>query len=239
MIPSVEPHEVPRDSGPEYNLQAVVWDAVSSDPSVGVLIADEKGRAVFCNDQAAEVYRGPGAKGPECLGLGWAARLPSDAVQQRIKILESVKALGKPMAIRAMFGGIQTLVVVHPIPPHADGPMRFLMMLRPVPGDGSADEVTAGLPLIKTNAIDLGPLNVLSPRELEVLALVGQNLSSKAIAEILHRSEKTIENHRYSISKKLDGAGATKLAALARRAGLTMEDASRKRFPMPPKPPSE
>ncbi|MDX9911451.1 MAG: response regulator transcription factor [Phycisphaerales bacterium] len=46
-------------------------------------------------------------------------------------------------------------------------------------------------------------LNQLSRRELEVLNLIGQGYSNKRIAEIICRSAKTVESHRYRISRKL------------------------------------
>ena len=76
---------------------------------------------------------------------------------------------------------------------------------------------------------DLGPLEVLTPRELEVLALLGQGLSLKQIAKVLYRSVKTIDNHRASIGKKLAIDDRVKLAEIAFRAGLTVRDAERER----------
>lgn len=46
-------------------------------------------------------------------------------------------------------------------------------------------------------------LDTLSRRELEVLTLLGQGLSNTRIAQILCRSAKTIESHRYRIAHKL------------------------------------
>jgi len=46
-------------------------------------------------------------------------------------------------------------------------------------------------------------LELLSTRELEVLHLLGQGLSNVRIAKLLCRSAKTIESHRYRISRKL------------------------------------
>lgn len=48
-----------------------------------------------------------------------------------------------------------------------------------------------------------GGLESLSTRELEVLTLLGQGLSNRRIAQVLCRSDKTIESHRYRMSKKL------------------------------------
>lgn len=51
---------------------------------------------------------------------------------------------------------------------------------------------------------DAGPdLNVLSRRELDVVQLIKEGLSSKEIAQKLELSLKTVEVHRYNILKKL------------------------------------
>jgi DNA-binding NarL/FixJ family response regulator len=55
----------------------------------------------------------------------------------------------------------------------------------------------------------------LSPREVEVLRLVGQGLSTREIADALNRSVKTIETHKQALKTKL---GADTPAALVRLA---------------------
>ena len=55
----------------------------------------------------------------------------------------------------------------------------------------------------------------LSDRELEVFGLIGEGLSTRAIADRLHLSVKTVETHREKIKRKLGVAGS---AELARRA---------------------
>jgi DNA-binding NarL/FixJ family response regulator len=47
-------------------------------------------------------------------------------------------------------------------------------------------------------------LEDLTHAEWKILELIAQNKKSKEIAEILFISEKTVKNHRYHISKKLD-----------------------------------
>ncbi len=51
---------------------------------------------------------------------------------------------------------------------------------------------------------DNNKLNTLSPRELEIVGLLKEGLSSKEIASILYVSTKTVEVHRYNILKKLN-----------------------------------
>ncbi|MBV9008024.1 MAG: response regulator transcription factor [Verrucomicrobia bacterium] len=59
------------------------------------------------------------------------------------------------------------------------------------------------------------PIGRLSDRELEVLNLLGQGLSSKDIAERLHLSPKTVDSHRTHLKEKLKLAGAPELIRFA------------------------
>jgi len=60
----------------------------------------------------------------------------------------------------------------------------------------------------------IGP-SQLSDRELEVLQLLGQGVSTREIAEQLHLSIKTIESYRANIKRKLDLKNATELMRYA------------------------
>ena len=57
-----------------------------------------------------------------------------------------------------------------------------------------------------TNKFDteITKINLLSAAERKILSFIGNNLSSKEIAELLFISEKTVEKHRSNIIKKLD-----------------------------------
>lgn len=60
----------------------------------------------------------------------------------------------------------------------------------------------------------------LSRREGEVLGLVAQGLSNRAIAERLRLSVRTVESHRLRLAKKLDAKSAAALARYAVAHGL-------------------
>jgi NarL family two-component system response regulator LiaR len=64
------------------------------------------------------------------------------------------------------------------------------------------------------------PEDALSPREREVLALLGQGLSNKQIAARLSMAEKTARAHVSSILQKLNLEGRTQAALFAREKGL-------------------
>lgn len=76
----------------------------------------------------------------------------------------------------------------------------------------------------------------LSRREIEVLNLIGQGMSNKAIARFICRSDKTVESHRYRMARKLRVENGPELVELARRFHLTgnIEKAGAARAPERP-----
>lgn len=60
----------------------------------------------------------------------------------------------------------------------------------------------------------------LTPREQEVMRLLAEGFSTKAVAEKLFISPKTVENHRTSIMNKLDLHGTHELVRYAAKLGL-------------------
>lgn len=69
-------------------------------------------------------------------------------------------------------------------------------------------------------AVDDGPLGVLTPREREMLYLIGEGLSNKEIADALVLSIKTVETHRANLSRKLNVRPRAGLMRLAMSGGL-------------------
>ncbi len=63
-------------------------------------------------------------------------------------------------------------------------------------------------------------LDILSPRERQVLELVGEGLNNNAIGERLNLSPKTIARHRERIMNKLNMHSRTELVKFAIRTGL-------------------
>lgn len=84
-----------------------------------------------------------------------------------------------------------------------------------------------------SNSVKLGPLEVLTARELEVLSLIGEGLRSKDIAAKLSRSVSTVEGHRERIGQKLSIHDRAELFLMARTAGLRLEDANAERVRYP------
>jgi DNA-binding NarL/FixJ family response regulator len=98
----------------------------------------------------------------------------------------------------------------------------FLALVRRVM-DGLGP-IVAGFPTVgeALNAalVDEGPVSVLTPREREMLYLIGQGLSNREIAESLVLSVKTVEAHRANLSRKLNVRSRAGLMRLAMTGSL-------------------
>ena len=226
----------PRDCVPlsEWvRLDDPVWRTLTSDPRTGVLVFAADGEVCYANRRAVEIFRGKGAGDPLAF-VGRNARefYPKEIVDERIAVLAEVEKTGQPLMMRTIWHGRQVLSWIHPLDPGGSEGSRckYLVISRHASAEEDADMAAAGgVKVVESKFVQLGELDVLTPRELEVLALLGQGLSIKEIADILHRAPKTVERHREAIGKKLGASNRVFVAEAARRAGLTVEDASRTR----------
>jgi DNA-binding CsgD family transcriptional regulator len=228
---------------------SALWTLIRGEPTTGVAIVHRDGTVLWLNQRAASIFRGSGAKPAELVGSSWRESNDPRWVKEREEILRYVQETGKPLMLRTIWGGRQQISWVQPILAEPDGsddsepsdglPDRFLIITRRVPGDWEAEmDPTESIEVMESELVELGALDALDAltgRELEVLALIGQGLSLKEIASTLHRSYKTIENHRGSIGRKLNLDDRVKLADIAQRAGLTLADAERTRVDPPAK----
>lgn len=67
-------------------------------------------------------------------------------------------------------------------------------------------------------------LDILTDREREILKLVAEGNTNRAIADLLCISPKTVDNHRSNIMRKLDLHTALDLSNYARQHGLLVEE---------------
>lgn len=234
---SRSPDPPPHSGGPPGIELNPIWNAVVHEPTTGVSIVSQDGMTLWANPQAVRIFHGPDVTPEMIIGRAWSEFFPAEWIAERLVLLRRVQETQQPILLRTIWRGYQHISWIHPIPGddgdgsgHEPLPPRFLVITRRVEGDvfelagkGSTADVR------ESDVANLGPLAVLSPRELEILSLIGQGMSIKEIASILGRSVKTIENHRTSIGDKLKVDDRVHLAEIARRAGLTVLDAERRR----------
>lgn len=228
MPDAAQPHD---GSHPPPTDASVLWNVMTQDPGAGVVICDLEGKVVWGNERCFRIYLGPEAKSGDVIGKTWEELgFPQAWIDERLAMFREIKRSGEPVLLRTIWRGNQVLAWVYPLPPDSECEQDcFLSVSRISETDiKELDRDVAGKVMV-SGVARLGALDVLSPRELEVLALLGQGLTIKEIAKILFRSEKTIGRHRDSIGAKLGLSNKVDLAELARRAGLTVEDVARER----------
>ena len=69
-----------------------------------------------------------------------------------------------------------------------------------------------------------GSLQLLTPRQREILQLVAEGQTTKQIANILHISVKTVETHRMQLMERIDIHDVAGLVRFAIRVGLVQSD---------------
>ncbi len=105
-----------------------------------------------------------------------------------------------------------------------------------LPKDSAFDELVGAVEAVARGGVYLSPMlaaavleaggqgsspwTELSPREREVLGLIAEGLTTRAVAERLFISPKTVETHRARIMRKLDVHSTAELVRYAIRAGL-------------------
>jgi len=213
-------------------MNSEIWNTFTADPTTGVAVVTLDGVLMYINEQSTRVFfnelREPSSvTGQSLYDLGF----PKEWVDERIRLFEKIKETGEAILLRTVWHGKQQFSWMSLVDAEGDGDMAHVLVItRRIPATEEAQFFLDGEhEVFHSNFIRLGELKSLTPRELEVLALLGQKMSIKEIAEALFRSVKTIENHRESIGRKLKKTRGVELACIAHIAGLSMEDSTRKR----------
>jgi DNA-binding CsgD family transcriptional regulator len=205
-------------------VESQIWEALTTEPSVAVHILDCDLRVLYCNETMARDFLGMSAS--EVMGRPLAEVVGEEVVEDTKRAIERLSAGDGPLGLRRIWQGRQIVGTFRRIAVPSRKDDHFLVITRHL-GTRSLEDVD--LPVIDAETVLLGPLEVLSPRELEVLCLLGHGLAIKEIGRVLHRSPRTIEAHRHNIGRKLEESDRVKLAQIAVEAGLTLADAGRQR----------
>lgn len=227
-------NSTPDAPGRVLSREGPLGGVLLQDPTAGISLIDTEGRLLWCNEQMARITFGPDAKAEEYIGRSLFDFLPRELAEHRMNLMNRMaREGGRPIFLRTIWRGLQQASWIQYVEP-GDGddgwPPHFVVITRRYPGELSQELVVSGEYVVEESPyVSLGPLDVLTPRELEILALLAQGSSVKQIAALLHRSEKTVETHRAAIGRKLQVDDRVLLAEIARKAGLTSADVERKR----------
>jgi DNA-binding CsgD family transcriptional regulator len=216
--------------GPSRNIPThavagdVIWETLAAEPETGVSVLRADGLILYANELCATALADLPSEA--VIGRKLADLFPEAWVRERLELFARMGPHNEFAMIRSIWRGRQIRSTIRWIATPGKELDQFLLLTRIGPGKFPADPTNRGAEIVESKLVELGRLDVLTTRELEVLALLGQGLRLKEIAAILHRAPKTIENHRLSIGRKLGETDRVKLASIASEAGLKMPDAT-------------
>lgn len=197
-----------------------LWETLTRSCGVCIAITNSDGQFVFANDGACSFLDPSSAN--ELMGLTWEDVLPHDLAKVRRRCALRARTMTRPIVLIGMMDGICTCSI-----------FRSIGRSMALEGDtltvwyslNAADESTGvsaidGCEVILAEYNSLGSLSDLTERELAILALIGEGMTTQQTAQYIHRSVKTVEWHRRMLGKKLGAANRVELAKIAMRSGL-------------------
>lgn len=207
-----------------------VWRALTIEPGAGIALVRADGFVIYANQTMCEIWTPTGEQTLEMTGRNISEWYGPERTAEMLSVIKRVIEGGVPIVRRAIFRGrqIRSTHRAMDAPPGELG--RDLVVSHYFTDDIAAPGEHAEYEMEDAPYADFGPLDVLTTRELEILALLGQGLTVNAVAQMIFRSPKTVENHRLSIGRKLKLSNRVQLAKLAFRAGLRVDDAKLKRI---------
>ena len=223
-MPANENSSGPANGAPLTGDLPEVWSTLTSDSGADVAIVTPEGRVIFMSPLLS--WWAPSRPFDGFTGKLLSDLFPKAIADERHQLIRRVLDTNKPLIMHAAWKGIRTRTVMRPLKGGNGQPDRVLIVCRgTVPADDTR-AAQADVEVIQAQHVDKGQLANLTPRELEILALIGQGLTTAAIADKLFRSRKTIEAHRLSLGIKLSARNRVDLARIAVQSGLVPPDAA-------------
>jgi DNA-binding CsgD family transcriptional regulator len=195
------------------------WLILKSQPGVGVMIIDRDGVVLFCNNQAKDIYYGHDFNP---VGMTIEQVEGADFAAERMPVIHKVLQTGEPIVLCHIRGGKHTEAMIWPMQKSKGRKERIIAITRqPLESESSNGHYES----VDSRLVDLGPLDALTRREIEVLALVGHGMPLKAIASELGVAQRTVERYRTDIARKLNINSIAEAARIVQVAGLDASDA--------------
>lgn len=186
---------------------------LAADPEICAAARDANLRLIWCNTAYANNM---GSTPERLLGTVLSDTMPPDLAEERTRLIRDVLQTGQMHAHQQFWVGKRWLTRVWPLDPdHFGQPGYFILITRLT----DATPSTIGdVHFVKS--ADLGHLDVLSPRELEVFYYLATGMSAADVAKALFRSEKTIGRHIENIHRKMGYTNRAQLVRDAVESGL-------------------
>ncbi len=193
--------------------------------SLGVIVLDVHECVIMFDDRGRVLYANPSAtsqlsSGEPLDGKTLGDFLPPVVAAERLDHQRRVLASGRPLGVIGVLGGVLRRQVLRCWQDPDSGARGVVSVCCPHSEVEDVLPHQQSIEFVRAEADDWGPLAPLTERERDVLALIGEGMSTAEIAKRFHRSVKTIEWHRVSLGDKLGVSNRVELAHIAIRAGL-------------------
>jgi len=206
------------------DIDASLKALFASEPGVGFSLIAPDGTLLFANAKAADMFLGfepedaIGKTLTELYGERWAA--------ERLEVFQQIMESGRPAIMRHIRRGKRLQSTIRLVDADEGDSPHFAVFT--VEGEHDPDNASE-FDVVESDVVHLGPLEGLTRRELEVLALIGHGMSARDIARVLYRSPRTVERHVEGLREKLGNSNRVQLAEFARSAQLRLTDAEKTR----------
>lgn len=184
-------------------------------PGFAAVALDNSMRILWCNEEFARVH---GSTPAQVVGSDLASKITPPMAKEREALARPAMDDGKSVSFVQLDRGIRWLTRVWPLDTQAFGKPGVFMVLKQGTVRRDRNAAAASLPLAKVG--DLGELDVLTPRELEVFYYLAAGMTVADIGELLHRSPKTVERHLESLHRKMNFKNRAELVREAVERGL-------------------
>lgn len=217
----VEPSPIPaaarsataarRLYGPERPQPAQFLAVADALPGASAIVLD---RSMTILGGTERWFRTHDIQTASAVGQSLRTVLASAAGEERIDLAKRAFETG-PMVIRGIRDGVHEMIIV--MPAEDAGAERLLWM----------EQLACALPLDEPELRVVhalhhtwGALKALTPKQLDILRLVGMGLENDRIADLTSLSRRTVEWHMQGLYESLGAVGRAELARLSLRAGL-------------------
>jgi DNA-binding CsgD family transcriptional regulator len=181
---------------------------LAADPDICALARDVSMRLLWCNDAYAANM---GSTPARLAGTTIYDTMTREQAQERTELMSGVVEDGRMHAYQQFWVGKRWLTRVWPLDPAYFNKEGFFVLITRL--SDATPRLEAEIHFVRS--ADLGPLGILSPRELEVFYYLATGMSAADVARTLFRSEKTVGRHVENIHRKM---GYTNRAQLVREA---------------------
>jgi len=200
-------------------VSSVTWDSLVEDSGADIAIVQPDGKIVYASEVIAWWAIPVPAK--ELVGRNISELFTPEFARERLDVIARVASSHRPIVLHGIWKGVRTRTVFRSVPINGNDRTASPLVMMVCRGYSAFDrdrETTAEM--VDAQHVDHGKLGVLTPRELEILSMIAQGMTTASIAKALFRSRKTIEAHRLSLGAKLGARNRVELARIAVESGL-------------------